>query len=614
MSLCCYLLVMKSLILTLFAVLNFYILNAKADTGIVTVQSQYQDVSIPNLSVKYEGRGFVVDYPVKSESTNKDVILKVVLTAAHLVFGGIAEERLDNYKLYNSDTNQEIFALGMISDVVHDSAALILCTQENMEFLESEFKAKGIDLSNLMNLDGQIFTEGGGCVSKGNGGVVLDNISSYARYVGEPMVINSQNNKGFLLSDRSLGSARIVVNQNAGVKYITGGRTQAVPWINSDGLNSELVESANDLSVYLNPIDRAIYDSMSEVPREYSVPFSLEAGYSGSPIVSFDPESNDLVVNGIYKASTQADEDDSYGNMGWVSPVEISQGLINVLLNRYFQNLHRWNTVPQAYLHLENRNLIRSFVYNQFFLFEGTDYSPPEVDTDLNSEGWVRSDTGHEMWIRTDTGSAISTHPQKSKQLHRMISDGNVTYQDIVSGIVLIDENNQMTVLPPVLSSAIYISKFNCESCVNSTYNEGVEIIWVTQEDLGNLGGAIWESLNPNNNNLVIKNFINSNLNKKIKNMNVSYTLLDDRLKVELIWEEDSLVFYVLLNNSIFYQNQNDQWKEEKFLSVLETKTTKGDIAILETAGVIYFNTELPNPKSFRIKISNQETQLFEQK
>ncbi len=612
-------------------VLIFYYSDVFSQNGIVKVETKYQDGSNPEYSLKFSGQGFIVDYPVKSKVTNKTVNLKLVLTAAHLVFGGIYENRSDNFKLFEAESNKEIFALGMISDVIHDSAAIVLCTQEAIDFFSEEFNVYGVDLNQLVNSSGQNFMTGGGCVPFGGTGQVSSGVAAFGTYVGPDLVFDSSQSgleDQAQISQSILLEEKIIMNENKNIKYLIADDSYAIPWIGVDTTNAGYLEvdsktasSAENLfqiqdlkKIMTSVVDN--YSSLSEVPGEYRIPISLDPGYSGSPIMTYDKNSDQFVVSGIYKSSTQSLSTDVYSDLGWASPTELSQGLLNMFLLRYTQSLHRWHTIPQAYLYLNKGNLVREMYYNQFILFE--DQGPQSEPDNLNSSGWVRSDTGNTMWARTDTGQVFSPYIKKSKSLV-MFSREDLSQEPLLL-IALENKNGLKILLPPVIESLLFSSKSDCPSCVNFNGNQPDKVDFLSYKVQSSLINLFWNNLTglefPNSEILAkvkSKVFINTvkNQNQNQSQIQVSYTLQTDRIKVDLKWATDSISFYILNNNKYLFVGFDGAWHESEFISALETKTNSGQLVMLETAGVIYYNSELENPYSFRMMIKGQNTQLF---
>ncbi len=583
---------------------------ALAQTGIVKVQTQYQDVANPSSSVTYQGRGFIVEYPIRSHVTNKTVNLKLVLTAAHLVFGGIYTERLDNFKIFNPSNENQIYAMGMISDVVHDSASVVVCTKDTVDFFNAEFAAHDIDLSNVTNaLNGQLFSEGGGCAASTEQGQILDDIEPFAKYVGPELVFDSAQGGFKVSSDVSEGlqpAAKIIVNESINTNFISAGQTYAVPYIPQNSTEPtdlyQVEELKNNLQSYVQE-----YYSLSEVPGEYSIPLSLDSGYSGSPVMTYDQSLDQLVVSGIYKSSTQSDSTDAYANFGWASPVELSQGLLNTFLGQYTQTLHRWHTFPQVYLYLNDGQLIREMAYTEFILFED---QAPAVETeptlDAASE-WIRSDTGTQLWARSDTGSAYSVNPKKSKSL---VIKFRQTLEEELMLFATLDVDGQTLILPPVIESLQLTSKFNCQSCVNLQSYDLSKVAFYTYAHTNGFKDILKENLRDGS----AKIYSNISQVPSLGQIEVQYIDEADKLKVQIKWSSDTIEFYILPNNNFLFLGFNGQWQESGYVSVLETQTLSGDLAILELAGILYFNSELQNANSFRLKLINQNTQLFELK
>lgn len=622
----------------IFTLITFWGVWGWAQMGIVDVQSSYLDYMFPNKQISFQGKGFVVDYQVISKTTQKKANLKVVLTAAHLVFGGIYEKRLDNFKVFESDSKKELSALAMVSDVIHDTASIILCTQEAMNFFKEELLTQNYPIDELVNLEGQRFILGGGCTSKGLGKIVHDT-ASFAYFKGKPIVLDStpnyDNNGVWTISEKELKESEIIVYEDKKIKFKEAQKTYAVPAVNP---SVEPLISVEELKERLSQSQITKYSSLDEVPAEYRIPLRLPQGYSGSPLLSYDAVSDKVVIIGIYKSSTQTGESEAYADYGWVVPSELNFGLLNILLNRYGKTLHRWHTIPQAYLYLNDGQLKREIRYDGFILTEdyriylngqeslNKDNQNIWNRSDTGETSWVRSDTGETVWVRSDTGDLVSSEPRSSYPLSGLSSnDGTQWYlQDLLFIILVDDPKKEYILLPPVINSVPFITKYNCSSCINSgPLLWKKDVVWGFNSEEYIFIHDFWRILESKNakkarQGHIDRVFINSNTESQTGHITISYFKEIDRIKIQLSWSqgntslEDQFVFYILKNNNFYFQNKKGEWIESTYPSVIQSLTSLQKFPLLlETAGIIYYNTELPNPDSFRFKLKNKETELF---
>lgn len=595
--------------------------HAFSQTGLVEVQSTYAEASGEGESLKFTGRGFVVDFPVKSLKTNRTANFKLVLTAAHLVFGGIAENRLDNYEIFNSVSGEHLSSVAKISDVIHDASAVILCTKEAVDFFNEEIKVNGESIVFGKNKFGQSFSEAGACASEYKAGKFTGDIQAFAKYNGPALSFDSTAvDNPWSVPDNSLDGSQLVVNPGLQSEFLLVENKFAIPAKDQKPLALPKTDYAGMVSE-LSPIAITAYPNMGDVPGELIVPVALEAGYSGSPVLRMDERTQQVVITGVYKAAMPlADSEDKLG-YGWVAPIEMSYGLLKVLLTRYPEKLHRWHTVPQAYLFLNKGQLVRQMNFNDFIMFEDSESSDVQTNQET-AQNWLRGDVGATKWVRADTGAMDKSHPQVSKRLNRAFFQSAETFwTDSLSFLALSLGTEEFIILPPTFNSLIMTTVNDCSTCVNANIEKlGIlngSVAYFSDEEEYALVDHLWMKLNfdmsQEFDNLDPKNieYQNTSKNSNLKTVATTFTLEEDKVKIKLAWADDQLEFFVMPTNHLLFLNPEGEWEEISYAAALEMRTDKGKKAFVETAGLIYFNTELPNPKSFRMKLEGSPTDLL---